>query len=91
MAGMTIDLSVVNAKTPSRKDAKKPSDLSQSNADVAGELDAMEKPVKIGDYGKIRSIMPGITPFYGISRFFEITARGAGIQRQRNEQQGNGD
>ena len=84
---MTIDLSVVrgrspeiNAKTQSRKDAEAPSELSPSNAIVAGEFDALRKPLRTRGYAKFRSEMPGITAFYGILRHCDETrVRGKGV------------
>jgi hypothetical protein len=87
---MTIELSVVrgqspvmNAKTQSRKDAEAPSELSRSNG-YAGTFDAMTKPLKIGDYAKFRSEMPGITAYYGIiARSRRSPAGGGGNAEQR--------
>ncbi len=55
---------------PPANAAKASSELSPSSAEVVDALDAMKRPLTTGDYGKFRSVMPGITPFYAFSRHF---------------------
>ena len=81
MVGMTIDLSVVNAKAQRRKDAKGSTEVSRSDVDVVGAFVAKQKPVIAERYGKFRAKTPGITPFYALLRFFERATREAGMRR----------
>jgi hypothetical protein len=74
MKGMTMDLSVVDGQL-SVVNAKAPSDVSQSNADVVGAFVAGQKLMIAEGYGKFRSKSPGITPFYALLRII-VNARG---------------
>src|SRR5579859_7292175 len=83
MVGMTMDLSVVDGQL-SVVNAKAPSNVSQSNAEVVGACEAKQKPIVVERYGKFGSKSPGITPFYALLRII-LNARGPRVAESRTK------
>ena len=69
MRGMTVVLSVPNAKAQRRQVAKRTIEVSQSDADVLGAFEPKQTPVVTERYSKLRQKKAGITPFYALLRF----------------------